>query len=45
MRVAFGEMGSFVVELICGSVAFASIAIMWPMIRTYMDRIVVNWLI
>ena len=40
MRSLFSEYGSFLVEVIAGTAVMSTLAIMWPIIRSFMDEIV-----
>lgn len=40
MRTIMGEYGSFIVEVVSGTAVLATVAIMWPIICDFMDRVV-----
>lgn len=40
MRSIMSEYGSFLAEVIAGTAVLATIALMWPIIRNFMDRVV-----
>lgn len=45
MKAFYGEYGSFIVEMISGTAVMAAGLALWPMIRNFMDTVILNYLV